>query len=51
MTGFLRKALALGAYLIARYNIFVVAPPLVISEAQIDEGVQAIDGALAEVAG
>jgi 4-aminobutyrate aminotransferase-like enzyme len=40
----------LGANLIGRYNIFVVAPPLVISEAQIEEGVRAIDGALAGIA-
>jgi len=32
------------------YNIFVVAPPLVISEAQIEEGGRAIHGALAGIA-
>jgi taurine--2-oxoglutarate transaminase len=50
MTGVLKRAFALGANLIGRYNIFVVAPPLVISEAQIEEGVRAIDGALAGIA-
>jgi taurine--2-oxoglutarate transaminase len=50
MKGVLERAFALGANLIGRYNIFVVAPPLVISEAQIEEGVRAIDGALAGIA-
>ncbi|HLW60263.1 MAG TPA: aminotransferase class III-fold pyridoxal phosphate-dependent enzyme [bacterium] len=51
MKAFLRGAFDRGVYLIGRYNIFLVAPPLVISEEQIEEGVQAIDGALAEAAG
>jgi taurine--2-oxoglutarate transaminase len=50
MKGLLKRAFDLGANLIGRYNIFVVAPPLVISEAQIEEGVRAIDGALAGIA-
>jgi len=51
MKAFLAGALARGTYLIGRYNIFVAAPPLVVTEAQIEEGVRAIDGALADVAG
>ncbi len=51
MKAFLEGALARGTYLIGRYNVFVAAPPLVVSEAQIEEGVRAIDGALADVAG
>ncbi len=50
MKAFLAGALARGTYLIGRYNIFVAAPPLVVTEAQIEEGVRAIDGALADVA-
>ncbi|HKV43193.1 MAG TPA: aminotransferase class III-fold pyridoxal phosphate-dependent enzyme [bacterium] len=51
MKALLRGAFDRGVYLIGRYNIFMVAPPLVITEEQIEEGVQAIDGALAEAAG
>jgi taurine---2-oxoglutarate transaminase len=46
---FLRRAFGRGTYLMGRYNVVTVAPPLVISEEQIDEGVRAIDGALADV--
>jgi taurine--2-oxoglutarate transaminase len=50
MKQFLQRAYAHGAYLIGRYNVFLVAPPLVVSEAQLDAGVAAIDAALADVA-
>jgi taurine--2-oxoglutarate transaminase len=50
MKEFVQRAFGRGANLIGRYNVFVVAPPLVISEQQIEEGVRAIDGALGEVA-
>jgi taurine--2-oxoglutarate transaminase len=43
------RALERGTYLIGQANVFVAAPPLVVSEEQIEEGVRAIDGALADV--
>jgi taurine--2-oxoglutarate transaminase len=51
MREFLGRALARGTYLIGRYNVFVAAPPLVVTEAQIEDGVRAIDAALGEVGG
>ena len=33
----------------ARYNVFLVAPPRIVTEEEIEEGVRAIDGALADV--
>jgi taurine--2-oxoglutarate transaminase len=38
-----------GAYIMGRYNVFLAAPPLVVSEAEIDAGVAAIDGALTDI--
>jgi taurine--2-oxoglutarate transaminase len=51
MKELLQRAFARGVYLMGRYNLFVVAPPLVISAEQIEEGVEAIDRALAAVVG
>ncbi|GAC1578100.1 MAG: aspartate aminotransferase family protein [Candidatus Elarobacter sp.] len=39
-----------GAYAFGRYNVMHVAPPLVISDAQIDEVVATIDASIAELA-
>jgi taurine---2-oxoglutarate transaminase len=50
MKDFLRRAYGHGAYLIGRYNIVLIAPPLVVTDEQLDEGVRAIDAALGEVA-
>ncbi len=49
MKQFLAGALARGTYLMARYNVFLVAPPLIVTEEEIEEGVRAIDGALADI--
>jgi taurine--2-oxoglutarate transaminase len=38
-----------GANIMGRYNVFLAAPPLVVSEEEIEAGVQAIDGALTEI--
>jgi taurine--2-oxoglutarate transaminase len=38
-----------GAYIMGRYNVFLAAPPLVVTEAEIQEGLQAIDGALTDI--
>lgn len=47
----LARAAAEGVYLFGRWNILIVAPPLNVSEAEIEEGIRAIDIALTEVAG
>jgi taurine--2-oxoglutarate transaminase len=39
-----------GAYAFGRYNVLHVAPPLTIDDAQIDEAIEAIDGAVGELA-
>ncbi len=41
--GALRKA---GVYAFGRYNVLVIAPPLVIDEAELDEALDALDGAI-----
>lgn len=38
-----------GVYIMGRYNVFLAAPPLVVTEDEIETGVQAIDGALTEI--
>ncbi len=38
-----------GANIMGRYNVFLAAPPLVVSEEEIEAGVQAIDGALTDI--
>ncbi len=45
MKKFLEGALARGTYLMARYNVFLVAPPLGVADDEIEEGVRAGDGA------
>ncbi|MEO7039187.1 MAG: aminotransferase class III-fold pyridoxal phosphate-dependent enzyme, partial [Candidatus Elarobacter sp.] len=45
--GALRKR---GAYAFGRYNVLHVAPPLIITDEQIDEAVQTIDESIAELA-
>jgi len=40
------KAMAQGTYLVPMINTLIIAPPLIITEAQIDEGVAALDTAL-----
>lgn len=40
------KAMAEGVYIVGMINTLILAPPLTISEAQIDEGVAALDAAL-----
>ena len=51
MKALLARLLARGTYLVGRFNVLVASPPLVVTENQIDEGVGAIDDALADVAG
>jgi hypothetical protein len=41
--------LARGTYFMARYNVFLVAPPLVVAEGEIEEGARAVDGALDDI--
>ena len=43
---FFNDLLGNGLYLLGRYNVAIVSPPLVISEDEIDEGVTIIDRAL-----
>ena len=50
MKALLARLLARGTYLVGRFNVLVASPPLVVTEKQIDEGVGAIDDALAGVA-
>src|SRR6266550_4417404 len=50
MKALLAKMLERGTYLIGQSNVLVAAPPLVVSEEEIEEGVRAIDEALAEIA-
>ncbi len=40
------KAMAAGTYVVPMTNTLIIAPPLIITEAQIDEGVAALDRAL-----
>ena len=44
--GALRKA---GVYAFGRYNVIHIAPPLVITEAELDEALAALDGAVGEL--
>jgi len=46
---FLARIAAEGVYLYGRWNVLFVAPPLVVSEEEIEEGMHAIDVALAEM--
>lgn len=38
-----------GVYAFGRYNVLLVTPPLVIEKSELDEGIAALDGALAEL--
>lgn len=49
MKKILEGALARGMYLMARYNVFLVAPPLGVAEDEIEDGVRAVDGALDDI--
>ena len=40
------EALARGVYVMAVLNIMVIAPPLIVTEEEIDEGVRVIDEVL-----
>ena len=44
--GALRKA---GVYAFGRYNVIHIAPPLVIEEAELDEAIAKLDGAVGEL--
>ena len=44
--GALRKA---GVYAFGRYNVIHIAPPLVIEEAELDEAIAKLDGAIGEL--
>jgi taurine--2-oxoglutarate transaminase len=44
--GALRKG---GVYAFGRYNVMHVAPPLVIEEAELDEALAVLDGAVGEL--
>lgn len=46
---FLEGVLARRMYFMARYNVFLVAPPLVVAEDEIEEGVRSVDGALDDI--
>jgi hypothetical protein len=46
---FLEGVLARGTYFMARYNVFLVAPPFVVAEDEIEEGVRPVDGALDDI--
>ncbi len=48
---YLARVAAEGVYLYGRWNVLFVAPPLNVSEGEIEEGMRAIDVALTEVAG
>jgi taurine--2-oxoglutarate transaminase len=47
---FLGGVLARGTYFMARYNVFLVAPPLVVAEDEIEEGARAVHGTLDDIA-
>jgi len=45
--GIAAEAMKLGLYLQAWYDTLIIAPPLIITEAQVDEGIEILDRALA----
>lgn len=49
MPTFYGELLSRGVHAYGRYNLVIVAPPLVITKAELDEGLQALDGALTAV--
>ena len=46
---FFNDLLARGLYIYGRYNVIVVAPPLTISEKELDEAVAIFDAAFTEL--
>jgi taurine--2-oxoglutarate transaminase len=46
LNGFFADALARGLYVFGRYNIVVLAPPLIAGDAEFDEAVEILDAAL-----
>jgi taurine--2-oxoglutarate transaminase len=44
-----RRLLELGVYAFGRYNVLVVAPPLVVTREDVDESLAAVEGALGEL--
>jgi taurine---2-oxoglutarate transaminase len=47
VAGTLRAMMDRGVYAYTRWNMIMLAPPFVITEAQVDEGIEVIDAALA----
>ena len=45
--GIAAEAMKLGLYMQAWYDTLIIAPPLIITEAQVDEGIEILDRALA----
>lgn len=46
MKAFYGELLSRGVHAYGRYNVVIVTPPLVISRSELDEGLEALDGAL-----
>jgi taurine---2-oxoglutarate transaminase len=46
LAGFFNDLLAAGLYVLSRYNVAIVAPPLVVTPEQLDEGFAVLDAAL-----
>ncbi len=51
LASFFNNLLARGLYVLGRYNVAIVAPPLVISTDQLDEGFEILDTALERLEG
>ncbi len=51
LQAFFNDLLARGLYVLGRYNVIIVAPPLVIGDAEIDEAVAILDDALRRLEG
>ena len=51
LPGFLRRLRDYGVYLFGRYNVLLITPPLTIGRDELDEGIQALEVALLELAG
>ena len=51
MKAFYAELLARGVHAYGRYNVVIVAPPLVISKAELDEGLAGLDAALTALEG
>lgn len=46
LAGFFNDLLDRGVYVLGRYNVAIVAPPLIVEPAELDEAFEALDGAL-----